>query len=226
MAIILMDLMGSPNIGIYSVVTESYAILPSGIPRRKVEKIQANLDVPVAQTLIGGTKLLGALMAGNSNGIILPHLADESEVEAIRAATGVATTVVEGKKTAFGNLILANDKGALVDPRLSRASTKKISDALGVEVCPATIADLPYVGSLGRATNRGAVVHPMASEEELRQAREVLKVNVEWGTVNQGVPFVASGLLANSRGAALGSMTTGPEIVVIGQALDIAAEAG
>jgi len=32
--------------------------------------------------------------------------------------------------------------------------------------------------------------------------------------------------LANSRGAALGSMTTGPEIVVIGQALDIAAEAG
>jgi len=221
-----MDLMGSPNIGIYSVATESYAILPSGIPRRKVEKVQVNLDVRVTQTLIGGTRLLGALVAANSNGIVLPHFAEEGEIEAIRAATGAASTIVEGKKTAFGNLILANDKGALVDPRLSRASTKKISDALGVEVCPATIANLPYVGSFGRATNRGAVVHPMASEEELRQARDVLKVNVEWGTVNQGVPFVGSGLLANSKGAALGSMTTGPEMVVIGQALDIVAETG
>ena len=67
---------------------------------------------------------------------------------------------METKKTAYGNLVLANDKGALCDPRMKEPQIKEISEALGVEVFPGQIAGLPYVGSLAVATNKGVLAHP------------------------------------------------------------------
>jgi translation initiation factor 6 (eIF-6) len=51
-----------------------------------------------------------------------------------------------------------------------------------------------------------------------------LKVPVDVGTVNCGVPYVATGLIGNSCGAVAGSLTTGPEMFIIGQALDVVKE--
>ena len=69
---------------------------------------------------------------------------------------------METKKTAYGNLVLANDKGAVVDPRFKENEIKKISEALGVEAVPTEIAGLPYVGSLAVATNKGVLSSPVA----------------------------------------------------------------
>jgi translation initiation factor 6 (eIF-6) len=44
------------------------------------------------------------------------------------------------------------------------------------------------------------------------------------GTINCGVPYVGTGLLANSYAAVAGSMTTGPEMFIIGNALDVVQE--
>jgi translation initiation factor 6 (eIF-6) len=41
------------------------------------------------------------------------------------------------------------------------------------------------------------------------------------GTINCGIPYVATGLLGNSNGAVAGVLTTGPEMFIIGQALDV-----
>jgi translation initiation factor 6 len=65
------------------------------------------------------------------------------------------------------------------------------------------------------ATNKGALAHPMLKNKEREVLQEVLKVPVDVGTVNRGIPFVASGLVANERGAIVGSVTTGPEIFII-----------
>jgi translation initiation factor 6 len=47
---------------------------------------------------------------------------------------------------------------------------------------------------------------------------------VDVGTINCGVPYVGTGLLANSHAAVAGSMTTGPEMFIIGNALDVVQE--
>jgi translation initiation factor 6 len=62
--------------------------------------------------------LTGALACANSNGIVLPHSVRGEEVEAIESALDFNIVIMETKKTAYGNLVLANDHGALVDPRL------------------------------------------------------------------------------------------------------------
>lgn len=209
--------MGSPNVGIYILATDACIIIPTNTSKGKLEKIREVLKGETISTNIGGAMLAGVLIAANSNGLLLPHYVYESEVEAIKSVTNINIERLVCKRTALGNLILANDHGALVSAELmqERNAKRKISDVLGVEIVKGTIAGLPYVGSLAIATNKAVLAHPMLMEEERRLLGDVLKVPVDVGTVNFGVPFVSSGLVANKNGIIIGNLTTGPEIMII-----------
>jgi translation initiation factor 6 len=74
------------------------------------------------------------------------------------------------------------------------------------------------------ATNKGVLAHPMLKDEERKILENLLKVPVDVGTINCGVPYVGTGLLANSKSAVAGSMTTGPEMFIIGNAMDVVQE--
>ena len=224
MAIFLCSLFGSASIGVYSLVTDNMAIVPSQVSETKAKKLEEWLKVKVIRTTIGASVLVGALARANSNGIVLPHFMREEEIQAIKSNSNNNVAVMETKKTAYGNLILANDHGAIVDPRLKERDVKKIEDALDVEAVPGEISGLPYVGSLATATNKGVLTHPLLREEEQKLLRNVLKVHVDVGTVNCGIPYVATGLVGNRHGAVAGYITTGPELFIIGQALDMVKE--
>jgi translation initiation factor 6 len=214
--------MGSPNIGIYSLATDNFAIIPAGIPKTKIDRIENILKVKTVSMDLSESKLIGVLAAANSNGIVLPHYSTDDEIQFLKRTFDVNVARVMSKKTALGNLILSNDNGAIIDPGMTKLERKTVSDILGVEVVPGRIVSLPYVGSLAIATNKGALLHPNAKEDEKKLVKEVLKVPVDVGTVNYGVPYLSSGIIVNSYGAIVGSVTTGPEILIIGQALDVA----
>jgi len=217
----LFDVFGNACIGVYSLVNDKIAIIPPQVPESKRHKVEEWLKVKVVATTVGKSVVTGALACSNSNGVILPPFATEEEVEAIKSASDFNVTVMDTKKTAYGNLVLANDKGAVADPRLAKKVVNKIADTLGVEVVSSEIAGLPYVGSLATATNKGVLAHPMLKEGERKVLEDVLKVPVDVGTINCGIPYVATGLLGNSNGAMVGLLTTGPEMFIIGQALDV-----
>ena len=198
------------------------AIIPPTAPETKVGDVEEWLGVKLVRTTIGGSVVVGALACANSNGMILPSFIRENEVECIKTVfTDGNLSIMDTKRTAYGNIVLTNDYGAIVDPRLKPRVIEKISDTLDVEVFPGEIAGLPYVGSLALATNRGVLVHPMAKEEELKQLREVFKVSVEVGTINCGIPYVSTGLIGNDNNVIAGFLTTGPEMFIIGHALDV-----
>jgi len=215
LAIYRADILGSPNIGICALATDAYALVPIGMAENKRQEISKVLGVEVYPIDLGGSKLNGVLAAGNSHGLILPYYAEREEVRFLEKNLHINVARLPGKKTALGNLILLNDKGAVVDPTFTPSEVKTLIDLFDVEVRAAQIALLPFVGSFAVATNRGALLHPHAEEEEKATIAEVLRVPVDVGTVNGGVPYVASGILANSRGVLVGSATTGPEILVI-----------
>jgi translation initiation factor 6 len=194
------------------------------VPLQKAQEFADYLKVKLAYTAVCGSVLSGALVCANSIGMIVPIAIREEELAQIKTVYTGNITIMETKKTAFGNLILVNDKGAVVDPRFKENEIKKISEALGVEAVPSEIAGLPYVGSLAVATNKGVLAHPMLKDEERKILEAVFKVPVDVGTVNCGIPYVGTGLLANSHAAVAGSMTTGPEMFIIGNALDVVQE--
>lgn len=224
MAIFLFSLFGSASIGVYSLATSKMVIVPPQLPENKAKELEDWLRARVIRTTIGGSVLIGALSCANSNGIILPHFVQEKEVEAIREISDMNVTVMETRRTAYGNSVLANDYGAVVDPRLKTKDLKEIIDTLGVEAVKEEIAALPYVGSLATATNKGVLAHPLLKEEEQKILADVLKVHVDVGTVNCGIPYVSTGLIGNKWGAVAGFITTGPELFIIGQALDVVKE--
>ncbi|KPV61833.1 MAG: Translation initiation factor 6 [Candidatus Bathyarchaeota archaeon BA1] len=224
MAIFLLSLFGSASIGVYSLATDSMVVVPPQVPKTKAQKLEEWLKAKVIRTTIGDSVLIGALARANSNGIILPHFVREEEIQAIKSNSDVNVAVMETKRTAYGNLILANDYGAIIDPRLKGENMKKIADTMGVEAVSSEIGGLPYVGSLATATNKGVLAHPLLKEEEQKVLMDVLKVSVDVGTINCGIPYVGTGLIGNKYGAVAGFITTGPELFIIGQALGVVEE--
>ena len=224
MPLFFFDVFGNASIGVYSLVNDRIAVVPPQVPESKRQKVEEWLKVKVVATTVGKSLVTGALACSNSNGMLLPAFTQEEEIEAIKSASDLNVTVMDTKRTAYGNMVLANDKGAVADPRLEKGAVNKIADTLGVEVVSGEIAGLPYVGSLATATNKGVLAHPMLKDGERKMLEDVLKVPVDVGTINCGIPYVATGLLGNSYGAVAGFLTTGPEMFIIGQALDVVKE--
>ncbi len=224
MAVYLTSFVSSASIGVYSLANDKFALIPKMVPLDKAQKTAEWLQVPLIHSSVGGSLLAGSLACANSNGIILSSFTRQEELETIKAGFDGNITVMESRKTAFGNLVLANDKGALVDERMTPKIKEQVADALGVEVVPGRIAGLTYVGSLGLATNKGVLAHPLLKDEEKKVLESVFKVPVDVGTINCGIPYVGTGLIANSHAAVAGSLTTGPEMFIIGNALDVVQE--
>ncbi len=225
MAIYRASLIGSASIGVYSLTTDEMIIVPRLVLLRKAERFEKWLKVRLIHTTIGGSVLVGVLARANSNGILLPYFIREEEREAIRSIFEGNIQIMETKKTAYGNMVLANDHGAIVDSRLESSEIDKISETLDVETVRGEIAGLPYVGSLAVATNKGVLAHPMLKDSEQKLIGDVLKVPVDVGTINCGIPYVGTGLLGNSHATVAGPLTTGPEMFIIGHALDVTKEA-
>ena len=125
---------------------------------------------------------------------------------------------LNSKFTAIGNLISTNDNGALVSPLFNGEVDQQVQDVLGVPVVSMTVGGFIQVGSMVVATNTGAAVHPKATEEEIKVISETLQVQVEPLTVNGGIPFLSSGIIANSKSVIVGSLTSGPELIMLSRA--------
>ena len=224
MTVFLSSIVGSASIGVYSLATDNIVMIPVMVPQNKAQEYADWLQTNLIYTSISGSVLIGALVSANSNGMLLPNSIREEELNRIKEIFKGNISIMETKKTAYGNLVLANDKGAIVDPRFKSNEVKQISETLGVEVVPAEIANLPYVGSLAVATNKGVLAHPMLTSDEKKTLESVFKVPIDVGTINCGIPYVGTGLIANSYAAVAGSMSTGPEMFIIGNALDVVQE--
>lgn len=212
-----MSFNGSPNIGVFVANTEALAIVPPEISQRDVEIIKQELKVEIIRTTIDESSVVGSLVAGNSNGLIISQYALDSEISKLEKFTKVAK--LPEKMTAAGNLILANDYAAIVHPQLSKKAIDVINRTLKVKAVKGTIAGLKTVGAAGAATNRGLLVHPNVTEEEIKLLEKVFELPVDIGTVNLGSPLIGTALIANSKGYLAGSLTSGFELGRIEEAL-------
>jgi len=210
----IFDYYGDANIGFYGRASDKFFISSFD------EDFSNILKVPSIKVSIGGTEFVGLLTVMNSNGIVLPNITREEEIKEIKKL-GIDVLVLKEKFTALGNLIVANDKGAIASELISKKNLRAIEDVLKVEIVQASLVNSKVIGSVCFATNKGAILHREASDEDTKLVKDVLKVEVEKGSVNFGSPFVASGLIANSYGALIGSKTSGYELDVILRVLDV-----
>ena len=205
-----LNISGSPVLGVFAACTEELVFVPRDASDETVKELEESLGVTALRFSVSGSSIIGSLLRGNSNGVMVAGFILERELRAIRKHTKAAR--LTGELNAAGNLILANDTAALVHPDLSDRSIGVIKKTLGVDVRRGTIGELKTVGMAGIATNKGVLVHPKSSPAEIGVIEDLFSLPVDIGTVNFGSPLVGSGLLANSKGYVAGEETTGPEI--------------
>ena len=197
---------GTPNIGVYATVNESLALVAANSAPGFVEDLETVLGVETILTTVSGSFVLGSLIRMNSNGAVASGMIELTELQKIEEK--ISVTILRDKVNAAGNNILANDKGAIINPKIGTATEKKIAEALGVETVRSEIAGYDTVGSACVATNKGCLCNVNATEEDMELIRDVLKVNVSKGSVNHGIKHIGSGILSNTKGALVGDETT------------------
>jgi len=213
------DVYRSPNIGLFVKSNNTILSVPFGFAETKAKKLKDYLNVDnMFYASVSGTRLIGPMSVMNNNGIILPSTASEEELQLFRQESKLNVDRLKSKFTAIGNLISANDNGALVSSLIKGETHQQIRDILGVQVDTLSIAGFVQTGAMVVATNLGAAVHPNASEEEVRIISETLKVDVEPLTINGGIPYLSSGIIANSNSVVVGGLTTGPEFIMLSRA--------
>merc|ERR1712230_236529 len=210
----------SSDIGVFAKLTNSYCLASMSIGSTNFYSVfEAELGdvVPVVQTSIGGTRVIGRLVAGNRHGLLVPSSTTDQELQHLRNSLpdAVAVQRVEERLSALGNIIACNDYVALVHPDIDRETEEIIADVLKVEVFRQTVANNVLVGSYCRLSNQGALVHPQTSIEDQDELSSLLQVPLVAGTVNRGSNVIGAGLVVNDWCAFTGIDTTATEISVI-----------
>jgi len=189
---------GSSLLGVFARCTDKVVLVPPEATQDAIKVAEEGLKVPSLSITVAGSSVLGALISGNSNGFVLTSQAYKDDLKKLSDYGRVVK--LPGKINAAGNVILANDRAAMVHPGLSKRACDAIAKALGVEVTKGTIGGLKTVGMAAAINNKGILAHPRASEAEIAVLEDIFELPVDVGTVNFGSPLVGSGILANSNG--------------------------
>jgi translation initiation factor 6 len=213
------DVNGNPYVGVLCVASEDLLLAPIEAKEDHAELFHETMGVKVVTLSMGGTSLLGTMVAMNSRGAVVGNIITDEELALIEEHRDVF--LLEGRLNCAGNLILANDSKAWIHPRIDQEAREGIAATLGVEVAEGDIAGMGVVGSVGCATNRGVLVHPKARRDELEALRAFFDLPVDIGTLNYGSPMIGASCIANSKGAVTGTSSTGIELGRLEDALNL-----
>ena len=215
------NLNGNSSIGLFALATDSYAIFPKKTKKSIIEKAQEILKVPIADTNIGYSHIVGIFGVGNSKNLIFPDFISQEEIENIKSKLPEKINIskIHSKISALGNTIVADDKIALVHNEFDENVIEEIENTLQVEAIKSDLLKEYLVGSTIFKTSKGILAHPKMSQENLDWLAEIFNLKANVTTVNRGTPYPRLGIVGNSQGILVGTDTTGPEMMRIFQVL-------
>ena len=224
MALVQKDLFNSPYAGVFCATNDNLTLVPPGIPEDDMEELSEALGTKLEIITLGGSRVLGTLIAMNNSGILVSNIVTDLELEKfskISKSYDISFGVLPDRSNAIGNNFLVNDSGGFSNERLGKRAKDKAEDILKVSLVSQSINDMDTLGMIGCITNKGGLYHPDISSSEKEKMEEVFQIELMEGTVNFGLPLVGAGIVANSNGAVCGRQSTGVELGRMEEALKL-----
>jgi len=212
---------GDPNVGLRALATDKFCLIGRDVPEKYDAKLEEVLGVPLIRTNLYNTPLVGIFAVANSTHLFVPDIIFKSELENLKVKLkkhNIKIITLKTDHTALSNSIVLNDKICFTSTLIETQVIEAIKNT-GLEVFQTDLAETKVPGSLGILTNKGAIFAPNLSDPEIKLIEKALGFEIGLGTVNMGNPFLSSGIIANSNGFIIGSLSSGPEIARIDEAL-------
>ena len=224
MALVQKDLFNSPYAGVFCATNDNLTLVPPGIPEDDMKAMSEALGTELEIITLGGSRVLGTLIAMNNNGILVSNIVTDLELEKftdISKNHKIDFGVLPDRSNAIGNNFLVNDRGGFSNERLGKRAKDKAEEILKINLVSQSINDMDTLGMIGCITNKGGICHPEISSSEKDKMREIFDIEIMEGTVNFGLPLVGAGIVANSNGAVCGRQSTGVELGRMEEALKL-----
>ncbi len=209
-------ILGSNYIGLFSLTNDNLCFVPESIDERAQKTIEKTLEVKTVRTNLYGSELLSVFAKMNNKFCILPNFAGSKEIEKIEREIKVKIVKTE---QAIGNLIEINDHGAII----SKTAQQNLVEELKKEnllIAQINLANTDAIGSALLSTNKGFVISPNATVEEIETIEKTLRVKGGSSTANTGDSLIRNSVIANSKGFVAGENSTGFELNRIDEALE------
>ena len=224
MSLIQKDLFNSPYAGVFCATNDSLTLAPPGIPKDDLVDIEIALGTSVKTVTIGGSRVLGTLLAMNNNGILVSNIVSSIEMEKLQSLASsfnLALGLLSERSNAIGNNFLVNDSGGVCNERLTTKSVEIAQDILGIKLVPKSLNNIDTVGMVCSVTNKGGICHPEIVNTEKALIEDSMQIKTMEGTVNFGMPLLGAGIIASSQGAVCGRQSTGVELGRVEEALKL-----
>tara|TARA_B100000029_G_scaffold436458_1_gene451092 strand:+ start:944 stop:1621 length:678 start_codon:yes stop_codon:yes gene_type:complete len=224
MALLQKDLFNSPYSGVFCATNDVLTLIPPGIPKDDMETISEALGTTIRVITIGGSSVLGTLVAMNNKGILVSNLVTSLELEKLEKISSelkLNLGVLSERSNAIGNNFLLNDKGGFCNERLSPKSKNSAEEIFEISIEAQSLNGMDTLGMIGCVNNNGGLCHPEISDKEKENMEKIMKITVMEGTVNFGMPLVGAGVISSSKGAVCGRQSTGVELGRVEEALKL-----
>lgn len=114
----------SNELGCFAHLTNSYCLVAIGGSENFYSAVEQELGVhiPVVPASIHDCKIVGRMVCGNKNGLIVPMQTSDMELQVIRNSLPESVKIqrVEERLSALGNVVACNDHVALIHPELDK----------------------------------------------------------------------------------------------------------
>lgn len=209
----------SPYVGIFAATSDEVTILPESTLPKEEEKVRELLQTRIVTCSLAASSVVGCLCRGNKQGFVFPSIVEDKELEQLREKK--VNVLRTQTNLCLGNWIALNDSVLVHHKRFPQKVVDEIAEFLKVKAISVNWEFTELVGASLVLTNNGFVVDPRIPEKAFLELEKAIGIKGKWSTANYGDLHIGNSLLANTKGALVGSNSTNVEIVSIDDGLSM-----
>ena len=202
----------SPFLGVYSLVTDDFCIVPNNILKKEEQYLQKYLNTKIIKTSVNQSPLIGVYLLGHKNKIMVDGESINSKELNILEKEGIKVKTVSDYN-ALGNLVAINSNYAVASFLLNKETISEINKLFNVQVKQDGLAGGDVPGSSLYVNDNLFIVNPNISEKEFEFIQKNFKVSGKAQTLNYGDVFVANDTVGNKNAQIVGRSTSTAELI-------------
>ena len=212
------NIQGNSLVGLYILPLDTAVLVGPEVSKKDRRIVEKVFNLPIIQTTIAGTGLVGIFAATNGRTLVVPDIIFPHE-ESVLEEAGIPFYKIKTNLTCLGNNVVVSKKGVLLNSDFEEDALTQLQEAFNLPFKIYSLNEIKTIGSFIVCNSTHGLCSHDFSDEQISELESFLGIKLTTGTVNLGSTQVKSGLAVNDHGFIIGELSGGPEIINADEAL-------